>query len=436
MRKKVMLSLLLVALVLGLSGCAASKAEETSSSKTESEESKKDDKDKSRKDKEEDEDTEEDADADTEEKDDARKSKKSSGTPVLGDEDAEDYEGFEYLYGDMLMTDAKENKETGKMERTKLWAFIPKTDYAKFSGDYAYSNAMGVNFRIELNPYITYQQENYLPEENLETYLEGQYDPFYTTDYKDLVISDIEDIGDDGYRATVEYCEYDRWDDDYYTVFATYYLKELENNALVLVSVEVNEQDVTGKTTRLLSELEDFYQFEIDWDKDRARQKKEDYLATGGDNMYSTGYLVFELPEDWAEVTSGVSYDEDVYAPDGDLQFSGCYISFQREFISSDEKVNVREFVEDRESTKEMVTEALGGELTEFDVELYETCLGTAAKISYTVDAGSYIGTGEVYFIFEGYYAYTIQAVALDDATDDPFAVIADIFENGQVKDY
>lgn len=51
---------------------------------------------------------------------------------------------------------------------------------------------------------------------------------------------------------------------------------------------DVSADEVTGKTPELLEELEAFYQFEIDWDKDAAQKKLEDYEASGGDSTFAT----------------------------------------------------------------------------------------------------------------------------------------------------
>lgn len=235
MKKRIVLCVLLGLLMAGLAGCGADKAKETSA-KAESGEEKEDEeedeeeeekasKKKSKKSKKSEEDVnEEDAkdeeEVDEEEKEDKedkeskkdskKKSKKKASGIVLGSDEAEGYEGFEYLYEEILMTDTEENEETGKKERKSLTVFVPDDDYSTASGNYAYANSMGVNFRVELEPYLRYDAEDYLPEENLEAYMEASYDPFYTTDYKDMVISDVEAIDNGAARCTVEYCEYDK----------------------------------------------------------------------------------------------------------------------------------------------------------------------------------------------------------------------------------
>lgn len=410
MKKKVVLCVVLGCLTSALWGCSTEKLSKAVASEIKSEQEDKTEESKK-----------------SEEKED-------SGNPVLGQEDIDDYEGFEYLYSEVLMTDTQENKETGKKERKKLTVFIPSDDYSNVSGSRGYARAMGISFNIELDPYIRYKSEDYLPEENLAYYVESRYDPFYYVDYKDLVISEPEEIGEDACRMTAEYCYYDKWDDGYSSTFVTYYLKELENGANVLVSIEINENDVTGKTPRLIKELEKFYGFEIDWDKDRAKVKREEYVASGGDNTYSTGYLLFELPENWAEENNS-SYDETIYAPEGDSEFAGCMISFYDTYLSAGESFDVNSFIEGQDEVKAQLEETMEAPISEFHMEICDTCMGKAAKLTYVVDDEEYEGRGETYFVSSGYYVYTIQAFQIDDAVDDPFVVLDDIMENGQVRD-
>jgi len=451
MKKKILLCMILCCLSMALFGCTSKDimdavAEKKAASQTkeeeeveveaeEKEETKEAEKEEAKEDEEEVKEEAKEEEAKEEEKEEVKEEKKASDTPVLGDEDAEDYEGFEYLFGEVLMTDAEENEETGKKERHKLSVFIPDDDYASVSGSRAYADYLGVDFEVELAPYIRYDEEDYLMEENLQYYLENNYDPFYSTDYKDLVISDVEVISDTECRATVEYCYYNSWDDSYETIFATYYLAEMEKGVNVLVEIKVQEEGVTGKTPALLEELEQFYQFEIDWDADRAAQKREDYLASGGDNKYSTGYLVFELPANWSEVRDGVDYDEHVYAPEGDVNFSGCMISFYREFLSYDEEIDVTAFVNNADETEVLLEEALGMDVSNFSVELVDTVFGETAKLTYTATSDDLSGNGETYFVGDGYYFYTIQSFAMEEATEDPAVVLYDILQNGEVND-
>lgn len=356
----------------------------------------------------------------------------ASGAPVLGQEDIADYEGFEYLYWEQLRTESEKNEATGKMESQELEVFIPISDYTYTDRDRVSSEKLGIELVAHLEPYL-YDSEDYLVYENLENYLEIVYDPFYYTEYEDLVISEVEEIDENSARATVEYCEYDEYDEIYRTIFETYYLKMLENDVYVLVVASVDHSEVSGKTPMLIDELEEFYQFEIDFDKDRAQQKQDAYLTSGGSNMHSTGYILFELPEGWDEdYDSKYGYDTDVFAPGGSISASGCGITFEQEDNDAIDKDIIR-------GNEEMLVEIIKEEYAEdenlSEVEYYgETCLGETIKTTLTIEVDGVTANAEVYFIIDNYYIYRVTAMAKEGAKEDPFTVVADILENGQVR--
>lgn len=355
--------------------------------------------------------------------------------PVLGGDNVEGYDGFAYLYEEILMTETKENADTGEKERQKLTVYIPDDEYATANGSYAYANAMGVDFRVELDPYIRYDAEDYFMTENLDEYLNNQYDPFYTTEYKDLVVSEAEEVGgENAVRATVEYCRYDKWNEKYYTVFATYYLTELESGETVLVTVEINDSTVTGKAVKLIEELEQFYQFDIDWDAERAEKKRTDYEASGGDNMYSTGTLMFELPEGWAEDDDVSDYETKVYAPEGDSSYAQCMITIYEEYLGYDEEVDLRALVEGGE--EEEIRETFGDTISNYSAELCDTGLGQAAKIVYTITDGEDSATITNYVIASDYRVYTLVALETPDAVESAQIVLDGILATGQIKEY
>lgn len=471
MRKKVVLCLLLGCLAVGVFGCAKSEeagkisansaseermtkeeekeaerekereerrkrqaGEEAEEEKDKDEEKENEEKQEKNKDKEEE---KEKVEKEETEKEDKKVSKKSaSDAPVVGEEDIEDYDGFEYLNGEILMTDTEENSITGEKERKKLTVFIPEDDYANVSGSRAYASTMGVMINVELEPYVRYNAEDYLLSENLDYYVELSYDPFYTTSYKDLEISDAEMISDNACMATVEYCLYSNWDDSYSTIFTTYYLAELSDDRTILVQVEVNEDGVSGKTPRLLEELETFYEFEIDWDEERAEEKREAYIASGGDHKFSTGYAIFELPDDWKEVTDGVDYEENIYAPGGDVDKAGCLINFRREYLDYGEEIDIEAFAQNEDAVQDILEESLSMHVQEFEMEMCETCFGETVKITYSMEDDFVSGKGECYLAADDYNIYLVQAIVTEDAVEDPFIVLDGILNNAQVKEW
>lgn len=424
MKKKIVLCLLVGCLMASLIGCGSDTAEEAAATEAATEE---ENEGKGGRGEEETETA-----AETSEETEETEVSDASGVPVLGGDNVEGYEDFAYLYEEILMTETEENKETGKKERKSLTVYIPDDEYARADGNYAYADAMGVSFKVELEPYLRYDADDYLPEENLDDYLSNQYDPFYTADYKDMVITEAKAEGD-GVVATVEYCKYNDWDDIYYSVFCTYYLVELENGETVMVSVEVNSSEVTGKAAGLIEELEQFYQFDIYWDAEKAEQKSANYAENGAENTYSTGSLLFELPEGWAEDDSISSYETRVYAPDGDADFSACMISIQEEYVGFDEEVNLNALLED--NSEELLKEAFGSSLSEYSAEICDTGLGKAAKISFSISEGENSATITMYIVADDYKAYTLTALQSADAIENAQIVLDGIMATGQLRD-
>lgn len=419
MKKKVVLCFMLGCMMAAFAGCSSKETKEAAATEAVTEEDS-DGKD-SRSDKE----------ADTETGEETEEGKASDG-PVLGGENVEGYEGFEYLYEEILMTETEENKDTGKKERKKVTVYIPDDEYTRADGNYAYSNSLGVNFRVELEPYIRYDADDYLPEENLDEYVANKYDPFYTADYKDLIITEAEEAAD-GVISTVEYCRYNEWDEVYYAVFCTYYLAELESGETVLVTVEVTSSETTGKTEKLLAELEQFYQFDINWDADRAEKKCADYAENGTENTYSTGSLLFELPEGWEEDDDLSSYETRVYAPDGDSEFAGCMVTIYEEYVSYDEEVNPNAVIETL--TEEAMEESLEVEITNYATEICDTGLGEAAKITYSIEDGENSAIATMYVVSSDYYVYRLMSLETPDATESAQIVLDGIMATGQIRD-
>lgn len=357
----------------------------------------------------------------------------------LGVEFDEEYEGYEYLYCEMLMTESEENPETGKMESQKIYVFIPNGDYSSVNRDTAYADCLGVNFRVSLNPYIRYNAEDYLPEENLAKFLEDEYDAFYSTQYRDLVVSDVESTGD-GVRATANYCYYDEWNNQFIPIYCTYYLVELSKDVTVLVEVEIDSEEVTGKTPALLAELESFYGFDIDWDKDAAQKKLEAFLASGEAdvNEISTGFLICELPEGWKQDYGYGDYSVYAYAPDGDVDAAGCVITFNYEYMGLDSFDVAEELQtqEDIDSYTAYLKETLGEKVKDIEVSYCgETNLGNTMKISYKTVDGDYEDSTCVYMATRGDYVYTMQTIALPDCGYDMDAIAQNVLDNCTVRE-
>ncbi len=430
-QKKLYLCVMMLCMAMMFSACGSATdiVKETMKKQTED----KEDQEEKTKEAEEGEEAKEETEAaDGEEKAEADSTEKGKkGVPVLGQENIKDYEGFTYLYCEELRTQSEENKDTGKMENKTLQVFIPQNDYVYVNMEYANVEKLGVTLTVELEPSIRYDAEDYLAYENLQYYVESKFDPFYSNQYKDVVMSEVEEIDRDTARMTVETCYYNEYDNSYSPVFNTFYLKTLENGCTVLVEVSINGEDVTGKTPELLEELQAFYEFEIDWDKERANKKVEDFLASGGDSVVSTGYIMFELPEGWSKDTELSEYDAPVFAPGGDAELAGCFVSLQEEYVGYEAFKGVKDSTDE---LVEIVQSYLDGEGLKAEVSSYgETCLGTALLSVVEVKEGNDTAVIHVYWIFDDSNMYRITAAGIGDATENPFAVAEGILKNGQV---
>lgn len=446
MKKKIVMLLLALTMAFTVTGCSSTKdVVSTDYEDTDEDEDDEDEEKDSEKDTDEIKDSDEEKDAeetkDSDEKDeedkvkpepeeDKEEDKPASGV-VLGSEFDVDYDGFEYLYCETLMTESEENEETGKMESESLQVFIPKADYASVNRDSAYAEDLGVDFRVTLNPYIRYEEDDYLPEENLAYYLEYSFDPFYCTDYKDIEISEVETL-ENGARATVKYCYYDSWTETYMPIFCTYYLTEVSKDLSVLVEVEINLEDVTGKTDFLLEELEAFYGFDIAWDKAEAQKKVENFMNSpeANINTVSTGFMIFELPAGWEQDYDYNDYSSNAFAPDGDVDKAGCVIDVYREYMGMEsfDMADLMANEEDLEDYKEFLVESLGEEAKDIVVEYYgETSIGNALKFSYTLQDGDYEHKAVVYVITNGDYIYSIEGMALADCEEDIFTIMDNV---------
>lgn len=434
MKKKIVMVLLAMTMAFSVTACGSTKDvvstkyedddEKDDEDEDDGEEDNKQDLEETKEENDDNENNDDKEDNDTDETEDAddEDNKPASGV-VLGSEFDKDYDGFEYIYCETLMTESEENETTGKMESESLLIFIPRADYASVNRDTAYAEDLGVDFRVTLNPYIRYEEEDYLPEENLAYYLESKFNPFYSTDYKDIEISEVENL-DKGVKATVRYCYYDRWTESYMPIFCTYYMTELSKDLSVLVEVEINLEDVTGKTDFLLTELETFYEFDIDWDKAEAQKKVDNYLNSpeANVNLVSTGYMMFELPQGWSQDYSYNDYTSNAFAPKGDVEKAGCVVDVYREYMGMEsfDMADLMATEEDLEDYKEFMAESLGDDAKNIMAEYYgETPIGNALKFSYTVQDGEYEQIAVVYVITNGDYVYSIEGTALTESNVD-----------------
>lgn len=363
-----------------------------------------------------------------------------SGVTLGGDFDT-DYDGFEYLYCEILMTESQKNEESGKMESQSLYVFVPQGDYVSVNRDYVYVSELGVSFRVSLNPYIQWDQEKYLPEENLEYFVENEHDIFYSAEReKALEVSEIEKQGN-GFRVTANWCRYDSWDKEYVPVFAAYFLTELSKNMTVLVEIEVDSSETTGKTNFLVEELESFYGFDIEWSSELAEKKLAAFEASpeANRNLVSTGYMVFELPEGWEQDWNwSDDYSEYCYAPGGDAQFAECVISVEREYMGygTSEIADLLKSQSDLDDIRDSYVEELGTDGASVVLENYgDTVLGPCLRISFQATMDSYMVYYDYYYMSKDSYWYTVYLNYTSDTyVENPTNIIQNILATAEVR--
>ncbi len=357
---------------------------------------------------------------------------------VLGNDFPEDFDGFVYMSSAVLVT---EDVEDGKDNCRELLVMIPDGDYSSVNQNEAYSERSGIKFRVSLNPAYTFlsgEGQKYSLEDDMEFFLSYMFDEFYNTYYKEIEISEMVRT-DNGIRVTVKYLMHDTWLEKYIPVFCTYYLAELDKDTRVFVEVTLDAETVNGETDGLIEELEMFYGFDIEWDAEAAQKKLDKFLAGGGfeKNSFSTGYLMFELPEGWhQDYYYSDTANTFTFLPEEDAAGNvSCFINIRREYVGEG-NIDIREMAEDTEQGKAIFKELFGDRAENVEVMDYGmTCLGYAIKLSYTVRGELSDERVEWYIIENKGYLYFIHASATAESTENVFGLVEDILHNGKVRE-
>lgn len=193
----------------------------------------------------------------------------TSASPVFGQKNIENYDGFKYLDCVLLTFSSSEDR---------LPIYMPACNYLdpEEESEYIFSDAHGIDLTVISEPTIRFDQDEYSLEENLAYALQDtEFNADLHPDYLNIVVHDVKKLDNKTAYATGECCMSYEYDDveHYYAIYETLILKELDNGTTVMVTVAVDSYDVTEETDALIEELESFYQFEINWDADEAAKK-------------------------------------------------------------------------------------------------------------------------------------------------------------------
>ncbi len=369
------------------------------------------------------------ADADTEAEE--ARTKKPSGV-VFGSDEAAGYKDFAYLMEAIIAT-----SETKSGNKVSYSVFIPDDEYSYISGARANSGRMGVDFEIDIAPYLQYDAEDYTIEENLEEYVNAQIE-YASDNYYNMVSSDVKTLPDGAASCEVSYMKYDSYNGEYHPYFVQYNLKEMEDGLYALSVVTVDADETTGKTAAMLTELSDFYQMDIGYDDSFADRKKAEFESSDDYNpdAINIGFMSFELPDGWAEDEDESSYDSYVFAPNGNYAMADSAIIISNDY-SSDDVISV--LLSDEEYTKsyfESMFDSAGEEFSVDDIQVEdmgETFIGRTVKVSVTASDGS--GAGEI-ILYMGQNDYDLYGVFATVWENDASAyeAIDMIFETGSVR--
>lgn len=364
--------------------------------------------------------------------------------PTLGTTD-DKYDGFTYLVPETLTVEAD---RSSSKKAASVVVYVPDDEYRSVSKNRAYTDRMGLNFTVDIAPYFQYDEDDYTLKENLEYFLEMEWDPDYTGDYRDLTISDVvEDKAGNSARATATYCKYDTYVETYVAFDCTYYLRQLEDGTKVLAEAVIRSDEATGKLPGLLEELGSFYGCEFEWDADGAQARidalppyspvedasgsssgsdpfeddLDDETLKNADGTFTGAGMTFSLPEGWDIA------DDGTFAPDGDSQFAGCAIMVSRQYngTSSDD---LSVFKSNPELLENLLTAYLKSSMDDSVPEdlTFKACetapFGVALKASFTQEDDGWVN---FYFLFDE-EGYLYMMMAADTESDKPAAAALD----------
>ncbi|MCM1154093.1 MAG: hypothetical protein NC314_04025 [Roseburia sp.] len=351
----------------------------------------------------------------------------------FGSAEAQGYRGFQYLAEERISTSRKTSRQ-----ETVFSVYIPKEDHPRISGTSARSEYAGVYVKVDLEPYLQYKAKNYSLQNNLQKYVDGEM-AYYDT-YYDINIGNIREI-EDGAVCEVSYMEYDSWNEEYVPHYCAYGLYRFGDDVMALVTVTVNEEDVTEETEALIAELNDFYELELGWNQSFAQDKQQEFEDKYNRNNFEVYSLAFALPDGWAideELTDGY---ETVITPGGDLQMAADCI-----YIMEPEEAYgiVDMFLEDMESLEELWEEEFEDELESLKIEdIGITFLGRTIRMTVVEHYDDEADAGVIYMAEDDDNLYMVYAYTHIDMESGQEAVISDsltealelFFETGRIVD-
>lgn len=358
----------------------------------------------------------------------------------LGCEVNEDYKGFKYLQGESITTEFIRNAKNGQMEYEEVIVFLPQDHYKSKSSGQASAGRGGIYVEVKLNPTFRYGYEEIdracTVAENLEYYINKEYDEFSSVCYcSDIEVSEMI-TGDNFAGITVEYCETDE------SVRRNQiYLFQLQEDDNVLLTITVKPEELSEETEGIAKELEGFYGIDIDYSTDGLQEKLDNYLANRNEEVTQIreDFIRFELPVHWKRDYTILDYSKRAFAPNGDALEAKGYIAVAQ-YTMEDIAWKIEDAYADDTLKEEILREYAEAEGVPYDRMQIEECpdvnLGAALKATYTVEATENFPESQVeaYLIADEKYLYVIKGVQNKDSVEDTSVVLEMVLTSGKIK--
>lgn len=143
-------------------------------------------------------------------------------------------------------------------------------------------------------------------------------------------------------------------------------------------------------------------------------------------------YFISQLPNGWETDTDISMEGGEIYAPKGGSDSAGCYIAFSEEYVGIEYVGYIELILENKEEIieefKEFAKEE-GLEIIDMEIDYQETYLGEAVKMTFSMIYDGEFGISEVFVIIDNNYFYLIEALRLEDATEDSIGVLREIIK-------
>lgn len=417
------LSVLSVILLCTLTGCGKSESamqalEERVGGKTQTE-SKEFDKEETK--------------AQTEEKE--KKQPSNSGDSVRLGDDCAGYQGFSWL-------SESELQKTADNEEEMLTIFLPKGGNRYEGETYSTSYNNGIGIYLNTDDYITYEQENNTPAENLELVVKNTYGDYRSTDKEGRILHEMQEI-EDGAWQRVDYLRYDSYDEAFECYSEYVYLKQTDD-FMLYGEFKINLEAVDSDTDAVMEELASFYGFDNQWDADEMTAFLQEY--TGRPEVWEVHMidtyngLYMELPRKWDH-----SYDFDesnlvfgeysyVYAADADAATAESYIEVSSDHVGTDYEAEYAQILAEPEKAQTILKDgALDGEKEITFSTLDTKVLGEVAVIESKTTKDGSPAVSRIYIAYQDGKIYGIRLVQLENAKEDAQIWLDQFFEEGVV---